>query len=375
MIQAKLEHLMDVLMHEVAKGDLIWGEYWKSFGPCGVDIVNAISSCTTEGKFGGFYAPRNSLLKATRSGIVRLEEHLKTLAMAGVLNVYKNTGALRNATEYELNPKLISALSPGMKVDEFNGLVKYLVGMFMLRIESDDIQGFRRTVPYGTVEPKTALTMDEIEGMSFDEKAILQAYSANVKMTIAAERKKQAVEERLEKQRVNRSLVSVAATVWVKGQIAAGRMNPAAPFRPSWDGNFRELIDSDRAEFKALLSVFEMIGTRTAGIAWRYFCGGNAIEGKDNFKVSREIPHFQYTTVDKKPTQFAKHINAILIDSEFKKALHDEATITKVVNEYGPALIEIRGAKEQPAATSPFGEPIAPAAAPKVLTTDWTQEG
>jgi hypothetical protein len=86
---------------------------------------------------------------------------------------------------------------------------------------------------------------------------------------------------------------------------------------PNWFGD--NLAPSAARERRELTKLFQQYGGRVTAMAWWVFVGGQpAIDektGRPKFDIAN--PHVQFATVDKKPSQFAKHFNAFLSDKTF----------------------------------------------------------
>lgn len=130
--------------------------------------------------------------------------------------------------------------------------------------------------------------------------------------------------------------VKGAARVW---QVFQGYRGYGTAL-PNWFGeNLSPMAVKERRELE---KTFQQYGGRITATAWYVFTGGIVEKDeKGNRVYNPELPHIQFASIDRKPSQFAKHFNAILADEGFKKlstvGYHGEIeTMFKRV--YGDAL-------------------------------------
>jgi hypothetical protein len=108
--------------------------------------------------------------------------------------------------------------------------------------------------------------------------------------------------------------VKGAARIWQVMQSARGYGSAL----PNWCGE--NLSPTTARERRELEKIFQQYGGRITATAWWVFCGGIVQkDDKGNRIYNPEIPHIQFASIDRKPSQFTKHFNAILCDEGFKR--------------------------------------------------------
>lgn len=109
------------------------------------------------------------------------------------------------------------------------------------------------------------------------------------------------------------SFIAGAAHVWQFLQSYRG----FGQQMPNWFGD--NLSPTAARERRELTKLFQQYGGRVTAMAWWVFVGGQPDiddkTGRPKFDIHN--PHVQFATVDKKPSQFAKHFNAVLSDKTF----------------------------------------------------------
>jgi len=129
----------------------------------------------------------------------------------------------------------------------------------------------------------------------------------------AATEKSQKLRETTEWRDNDKHFVAGAAKCWQHIQAYRGYGSQM----PNWFGD--NLAPSAMQERRELTKLFQQYGGRVTALAWRVFVGGipdmDEKTGRTKFDIHN--PHIQFASVDKKPSQFAKHFNAILSDKNF----------------------------------------------------------
>lgn len=274
---------------------------------------------------------------------------VQLLASFSVWNVI-NPG--RRAVEVIINPVINRALHDRTPAVELNQIVTRLVRIGVARSNGlDALQGFRSHVPFGTAEPLRLLT----DGTDTDQSAEDQNLFAEAVAAAELQSKRETDKQRVKREAADLAIkatrfVEVCAEVWQRGQIFHGRMNAMEKLAPSWWADDpRTLTEVNRREYRELAAAFARYGTMRVGMAWRYFCGGAPIKDvKDRVQFIPDIPHIQWTSLDKKPTHFSKHLNALFTDPVFRDWMHDETRLNKVRGDYGQELCAWLGDDSQP---------------------------
>ena len=239
----------------------------------------------------------------------RIRRRLKLLAKFGILKCvsqWRQDGTnKRKPLEITLNEYLTHTLRAGAKPAERLAAVKHFIGLGLARMEcEEEIQGFEVDTEFGKEEPQpdfstptrtTAEKLDELIASEDQEKA------------------NKIKEARLWRER-DAAFISSSARIWVFGQAGSGR----GTAKPHWEGEISSLAPTARRERLELTKIFQQYGGRIAALSWYVFaCGVPALDAKGNPIFCADIPHRQYASIDKKPSTFAKHFNAILKDPFF----------------------------------------------------------
>lgn len=122
--------------------------------------------------------------------------------------------------------------------------------------------------------------------------------------------------------------VTGSAELWVQAQSLLGM----GASRPNWEGPIGLLSPTAKRERSELVKTYQSFGGRITGLAWYIFCCG--IPQRDKYGkllYSPDEPHRQFITVDRKPSQFTKHFNAIMKDPEFLKIAKEDFTKFKII--------------------------------------------
>lgn len=276
-------------------------------------------------------------------GRYTLTRRLQLLARYAVLKVetgiFETNGQRRASNRVLLNPLLLEALKDGA---ERMSLVKALVAVGLWRGDGgSDLQGFHSHVPFGNNEPvlKPGLKLSSDVGSELFNLAGEKAKEVPAEMAKRAK----AAEREATRARHN-DWVTRAGTLWTAAQVAAGRMKATDKAAPAWVLAQTGTLKKERDELAKLLEAYG--GMRT-GMAWMYFCTQHAMLGPDDKPIFRlDIPHVQYVSVDKKPTQFAKHFSAILGDKFFQKDEQDPVRQDRVRHYFGELATYMPAAKE-----------------------------
>ena len=281
-----------------------------AFDPIGESIMWLVVSEAQ--KEGGLQARLSSytMAKILRSTRNRIRCRLKKLCRFGLVRIetaWRNDGTRKKKTQLiSINPVVGQLMEPGTKPSVFTTVSKHLVGIGLARLEyEEDVQGFETDCLYGEPEPPRE---DGMEYINDDARldALVAAESAD---------KAQKVRDQMLWRDRDKDFVSGCARIWVFGQSEMGR----GTARPNWAGDIKNMPSQAMRERRELTKTFRQYGCRTASLAWYIFaCGVPAMDektGKPQFDLT--VPHRQFATIDRKPSQFTKHFNAILKDAYF----------------------------------------------------------
>jgi len=248
-----------------------------------------------------------SLSKQIYTGRKKVRIRLEKLANCSLLNVHNAWSAEKNRKrpmEILINPMLVNVVTPGVNPTLRKAAVKQFIATGIRRLEYADekIQGFTSDVLFGQVET----------GDWTGEQAELKLEDVIKKEDFEkAERIKQNSEWR----KMDAIFVQGAADLWVYGQVACGY----GKSRPNWEGDVSSLSTTMKRERRELTQAFQQYGCRITALAWYIFTGGKAAVNPETGRPEFTIvsPHRQFASIDKKPSTFVKHFNAILKDSLF----------------------------------------------------------
>lgn len=245
--------------------------------------------------------------KLTKSSAAKVDVRLRHLARYGLIRCespWRNDGSgLRaNLVTYP-NPIIMALLGIDKMTRHKAPVIQHYVKMGLGRLDQEtDVQGFRTDCAYGYPEPES-------------QGGALEAGEGLIRMIAGADEEKarKDAENSLWRER-DGSFVSGAANIWVFAQSQFGN----GQSRPNWEGELTQLSPGARKERMELTKTFQRFGGRASALAWFVFVGGIAdLDERGNPRFSLIDPHRQYVTIDKKPSQFAKHFNSILKDKIF----------------------------------------------------------
>jgi len=235
---------------------------------------------------------RSRLLHLARYGIIKVETE------------WRNDGSnLRMPMKVFPNPVFMALMGIDRLTNSKSAVVRHYVKLGRKRLDyEDDVQGFHVDCAYGSKEPK-----EGVEGVKAEQ---------NLLNIIAREDNQKAEKEAdnaLWRQR-DEMFVLGCSNLWVHAQSQFGYGQSL----PNWLGQIGELSPAAKKERSELTKSYQKYGGRVAALAWYVFAGGVADladNGQPRFTVID--PHRQFASIDKKPSQFGKHFNAILKDELF----------------------------------------------------------
>jgi len=297
-----------VLFDQLSRHSRKLGVYDDTFcDPISSDIVwLALNECDQQGIDKvqlSSYSMANRL-HTTRKR-VRLRYHkLAHFGLVKVTTEWRNDGTnKRTPTHLQPSPYLIRILQPGTKPALKLEAVKHFVALGLERFESEErLQGFEAHCPYGQDIPE-----DEIR--ESDAMARL-----NQLVRMADTNKADKIREAELWRGHDEAFMLGAARLWVYAQSAMGH----GTAQPNWSGETKNLSPTASKERRELSKTFRQYGGRITGLAWYIFvCGVPGKDGQGRVKFDLSVPHRQFASIDKKPSTFVKHFNAILKDPYF----------------------------------------------------------
>lgn len=213
-------------------------------------------------------------------------------------------------------------------------------------VEPENMQGFHSQVPFGEREPDRILTpvsQSTSPGSSLYREAREEAKNGPKRMS---DKDREKLEKKQRAAMVNK-FVKRCGEVWMRGQIALGRMKATDPVPPSWFSvEPRTLSDGDKKKYNTLGSHFLRYGTLRTGLAWAIFCGTNSVE--PTFADGKKRPFVHWVGEDKSPLSFDKHLMAVFTDEVFQHDLGNEKIQAQVEATYGADLIGWNGDENLP---------------------------
>jgi hypothetical protein len=131
------------------------------------------------------------------------------------------------------------------------------------------------------------------------------------------------------------SWVSGAASIWTMYQERRGHGSEG----PAWSAQRQQLAPAIARERRELEKMVGVYGGEALAWAWVFFCAGKPVMDEKNRPAFKpEYAHFQWTTPDKKPSHFAKHINLIIHDLQASGWLLDPNTKKVLQGHFGSAF-------------------------------------
>lgn len=298
---------------------------------------------------GGRYCALALLEDNLMCGRCAVVSRLKLAARCGILKgltARRARGRKCLPLEIQLNPAVkaaYDALEPGGK---WKGIIHVLAEMFVeRRAYPGDVQGFETICQWGEQDEQDAVvTGIEPQDVRPEEASceLLAARNWRDEIRKASEGtrdadKRRAQKEKREWQSLGRRFVDACAKVWSTFQARQGFGN----LPPIWQGDYAKLSAPAKQNYRGLVQVFETYGGRTAALAWALFCGSKT-EYDDNGKIKflPQSAHKQWTTPDKKPEHFVKHIQLIIRELTARRWF-DEADYTERLRPYFEDLLDV----------------------------------
>ena len=301
------------------------------FDPVGTKLLWILVDRQMQTKVPSVRMSRSHLGRILRTSVKIVRSRMVGLSRYGLIRVEtpksKTHPMIRDTPYIYVNPMIINMMSPDCYTRQKMAVIKHWASVGIRRLEyEDDIQGFYGDCLYGHPEPKDCEPMavekqfDEILGRESEEKA-------------RRSRENQTWREYSE------AFVKGASEIWVRCQMALGYGSA----RPNWEGDIATLSSSAKKERYELAKTLEAYGGRVSALSWYIFCAGSPELDKFGRPIfSNFTPHRQFISIDKKPSSFSKHFNAILKDTMFLHLSQNEwATTSEELKIYFGGIIEV----------------------------------
>ena len=278
------------------------------------------------------------LAKLCHSTRARIRKRLEVLAQFSLIKVtskWRNDGSnKRRPTEIILSDLLIRCLEVGCDKGLKMKAIEHFCRTGLKRMDYDEpVQGFKDDVAFGAQELSPG---DPIQGDGEVHETVITDEDINELVAKSDDEKRLKFEERELWRKRDAAFVQAAANVWVSCMQMAGY----GAARPNWEGETPTLSPGARKERLELVKIFQQYGCKISGLAWFLYVKGEAAldpkTGRPIFDISS--PHRQFVSIDKKPSSFAKHFNALLRDQSFRHwtmAKHWGQTCTTMAGWYG----------------------------------------
>jgi hypothetical protein len=266
---------------------------------------------------GGARASERQLAKSIGShGVLRSDVslRLRLLAQYGTIKVSHAHDA---SNVVVVHPELSSRLA-GKTAFKRDEMKRFWARSKDLGDERDgcdsDFQGFDSTEPYGghqsSDEVPATTSKPHLEAPLTGEpesKAKVDPWT-QIKAGADSDKKDRQRRERLEWLKLSELFIDGAAKVWTVAQVQKGRPDQM----PVWYGPTASLAPTAKRMRQELVKILENEGGKRACLAWYIFCGTT---GGTKFDI--RVGHRNWATLDKQPSFFAKHFNAITSETEF----------------------------------------------------------
>jgi hypothetical protein len=289
--------------------------------------------------------------------------HLRALARAGIIKcVVARTIAKQLPLEVIINPKLLPIIGKRSTLTTARQLARSCAQLWLERgdLVNADVQGWdhETTTPFGRVAgPRIDSRRDErptepidhesdqngTEAQQSPTQSVAEIVDTYLKENPERERKETKV-ERLKRERADYrkqvdTWIDGAAKAWTHFQNLRGVTIPEGP---SWGGDKHALPKQVAGERRELEKLVAMYGGRRLAVAWIVFISGHMIPDKKDAERPAFIPDrapWQFTTPDKRPSHFSKHINLIIEHAQkLDWENNDEKFLPYLVEKFGSAL-------------------------------------
>lgn len=322
------------------------------------------TSGRSPGRFGGYSLPLGGTGAQLGLAPKTLKRYLRAAARAGIIKCISWYDVRRK----ERFPIEVIVAKPILEYcgkttfGNARDVGKALGALWLSRLDHlGDVQGFGEDdlIPWGrfAAESIEIAASDEPEPKrepsppSTGLMARIADAAAGKKTVSAAKR-----EEREKRLKARDAWVVGAAVVWRELRARRGYGTEA----PGWVGQKSALPPAQKKERNELERIFERYGGRKSAFAWALFCGGKPKrDDKGKLVFDPDLAHRQWTTSDKKPSHFAKHIDLILADLASSRWEDDSALGDRLMNVFGETF-----------AAAPIAAPDIPAYEPKKEATN-----
>lgn len=296
------------------------------------------------GQYGGHAFPLADASRVLMVPSKTVKRYLQASAQAGILKCvtwFDESRKRRFPLEVIINPELAKSYGT-TTLGTARELGKAFGGLWLERRNYlKPMQGFslQDTVPWGRFvdgegferasRPIQEEDRDEPEALPRIETGAEDPVAARIRAA-AAGGKKTVDAVKAESKKKSRELeakfVEGASIVW----MTIKQRNGFDCGAPAWAATVGLCAEQTR-ERRALISMFNTYGGRVAALAWNCFCGAKVRrDEKGRAAFLPEFAHGQWTTPDKKPSHFAKHINLVIQDVVGRGWHQDESLVEKL---------------------------------------------
>lgn len=238
----------------------------------------------------------------------------------------------KTVSVYRLNPAISLYFKTGTSASIRLKILDASVKMHNRRLLEYDypMQGFRSDVSVGTVEAKIEFGP---QGKEVDEDAVLNTLAESISKEDIE--KGQKLKENQRWKEYGDAWVGVAKDIWVNCNTRKGRGSEL----PIWYGDTANMPAMACKERRELTKTLEKFGGKISVLAWFVYCGSYPrLDQKNKPVFDPNMPHTQWTGVDKRPSVFVKYFDAIIKDKNFH-ALAQRSDILDVMKEnYGELI-------------------------------------
>lgn len=305
--------------------------HWTLVVPTGGKVASERVLAKTIGAFG---VPRG-----------HVHRRLRVLARFGIIrvrNTWDRSKRVYTTNLIEVNPALEPYLAGrrSFKTREMQRFAKWSAHVGAERAKSDpDLQGFDEDHLYATPPPGQAPDVAPVDGQPpidpafkpvepgggfYAEEDERQA-THDIWAEVQSDTKEAKRRDDADWRRKSRQFVRGAARVWNAYQKSRGR----ADVMPSWDGDPAHLAPTVRRQQQDLIRIFQAEGGLRACAAW-YLYNSCYIPKNAKLQFSRDTPHIDWVTDDKRPESFAKYFNAVVADPDMVYVETDERMLNNL---------------------------------------------
>lgn len=329
------------------------GEEFSAFLAVVLADTFSVLDGATPGRYGGVDLALGDLCLSLGIARKTAKRYLAEAARAGLLKgvlSYDGEAKRRRPLEIIVNPILRDAYGK-TRLPDAGTLGKLFGELWLTRRDCPgDVQGFddTETIPWGrfrSLDGRNIETAPSVVAGSFPEglaplpsgtpgpiaQQLAAAATGGKKVAEAVKR------EQNKEQRIREGFfVQGCAELWQIMQARAGMGQEP----PAWSAQkISDMPDEQRRQRATLVKVFRLYGGQKAAVAWQKFCGAQPERDQKGRLVFNPARAFaQYSSPDKKPSDFGKHINLILSEAHGRQWFTDQDNLQKLRELYGESF-------------------------------------